>query len=240
MGDIYYSVVIPVYNERESLVPLAAGIRETLEPLGKGFEIIFVDDGSQDGSQEILRALHEEDPRITYLRLDQNYGQSTALWAGLKEAAGQIIITMDGDLQNDPHDIPLLIGRLDQCDAATGWRYKRRDPWLKRISTKVANSVRDVVTMEQVRDTACGFKAFKRECLFAIVPFDGMHRFIPTLLRMKGFRVCEVPIPHHPRKHGKSKYNIRNRLLRGLVDMWGVRWLKKRRISYEVTERARP
>lgn len=240
MEEIYYSVVIPVYNERESIVPLAKGITETLEPYGKGFEVIFVDDGSMDGSTQVLKELSQKDTRVTYLRLDQNYGQSTALWAGLKEAKGQIIITMDGDLQNDPHDIPILLSKLDRYDAATGWRHKRMDPWLKRISTRVANSVRDLVTMEQVRDTACGFKAFKRQCLEAIVPFDGMHRFIPTLFRMKGFRVCEVPIPHHPRRHGTSKYNIRNRLFRGLMDMWGVRWLKKRRISFEVAERARP
>jgi dolichol-phosphate mannosyltransferase len=234
----HYSAVIPVFNEEGNIEPLARGIKETLEPRGVPFEIIFVDDGSHDGTLEILRRLHMEDPRVRYIRLDTNCGQSTALWAGLREARGKVIITMDGDLQNDPHDIPLLLDKIGPFDVATGWRKERRDPWLKRVSTKIANWVRDLVTMEQIRDTACGFKAFKRECLEAIIPFDGLHRFLPTLFRMRGFRVCEVPVPHYPRKYGRSKYNIRNRLLRGVMDMWGVRWLKKRRISYEVEERS--
>lgn len=233
----FYSVVIPVFNEEKNLRPLAQGVRETLEPLGQAFEVIFVDDGSQDSTPEILRALHQEDPRVGYLRLDANCGQSTALWAGLKEARGKVIMTLDGDLQNDPHDLPLLLEKLGRYDAATGWRQKRKDPWLKRVSTRVANSVRDVVTMEQIKDTGCGLKAFRRECLEALVPFDGLHRFMPTLLRMRGFRVCEVPVPHHPRRHGVSNYNIRNRLFRGILDLYGVRWLKKRRISYQVAER---
>ncbi|MGQ9859240.1 MAG: glycosyltransferase family 2 protein [Thermodesulfobacteriota bacterium] len=233
----FYSVVIPVFDEAENLRPLAQGVRETLALTGRAFEVIFVDDGSTDNTLEILRDLHREDPRMGYLRLDANSGQSTALWAGLREARGQVIITMDGDLQNDPHDIPILLDKLDRYDACTGWRQQRRDPWLKRISTRIANSVRDVVTMEQIRDTGCGFKAFHRRCLEALVPFDGLHRFIPTLLRMRGLRVCEVPIPHHPRRHGVSKYNIRNRLFRGILDLYGVRWLKKRRISYQVVER---
>lgn len=234
----YYSAVIPVFNEDGNIEPLARRIKEALEPRGLPFEIIFVDDGSNDRTLEILRSLNQEDPRVKYLSLDGNYGQSTALWVGLKEAKGNIIITLDGDLQNDPQDIPLLLDKIGPFDVATGWRRERKDPWLKRVSTKIANWVRDLVTMEQIHDTACGFKAFKRECLEAVVPFDGLHRFLPTLFRMRGFRVCEVPVPHHPRKYGKSKYNIRNRLFRGIMDMWGIRWLKKRRISYEVKERS--
>ncbi len=234
-----YSVVIPVYNERESLKELVEGIRRVLEPRGKGFEILFVDDGSQDGSAELLRRLHEEDRRVGFLRLDRNYGQSTALWAGLRTVRGEIIITLDGDLQNDPKDIPLLLDRLESYQAVTGWRQKRRDPFSKRVSTRVANAVRNLLTMEDVRDSACGFKAFRRECLQALIPFDGMHRFLPTLFRMQGLRVCEVPVSHHPRRHGTSKYNIRNRLFRGLLDLWGVRWLKKRRLSYRIEEELR-
>lgn len=235
----HYSVIIPVFNEQDSLVPLMQGIRETLEPLGKGYEILFVDDGSKDRTPEILERLHLEDSRVGFLRLDDNYGQSTALWAGLRTARGRVMITLDGDLQNDPRDIPLLLEQLGKYQVATGWRQKRRDPWSKRISTRVANGVRNIFTMDDIRDSACGFKAFHRECLAAIVPFDGMHRFLPTLFRMGGFRVCEVPVPHHPRRHGDSKYNIRNRLFRGLLDLWGVRWLKKRRLSYRVLEESR-
>lgn len=238
-GEPYYSVVIPVFNEEASLRPLAQGIQEALGPLGRSFEVLFVDDGSRDGTIEVLRRLHSEDGRIRYLRLETNCGQSTALWAGLRAARGRVIVTMDGDLQNDPADIPLLLEKLGQCDVATGWRRDRRDPWSKRISTRIANGVRNLWTMEDVRDSACGFKAFYRECLEAVVPFDGLHRFLPTLFRMRGLRVCEVPIPHHPRRHGTSKYNIRNRLLRGLWDLWGVRWLKKRRLSYRVIEEGR-
>jgi dolichol-phosphate mannosyltransferase len=234
-----YSVVIPVFNEEDAVKPLCRGIAHTLDPLGRGYEVLFVDDGSTDRTPEILRRLHGEDSRIGYIRLGVNCGQSTALWAGLRAARGRIIITMDGDLQNDPRDMPLLLGKLDNHDVATGWRQERRDPWAKRISTRVANSVRNIATMEDIRDTGCGFKAFRRECLDAIVPFEGLHRFLPTLFRMRGYRVCEVPVHHHPRRYGASKYNIRNRLFRGLVDLWGIRWLKKRRVSYWVIEEQR-
>jgi dolichol-phosphate mannosyltransferase len=235
----YYSVVIPVFNEQGSLEILAQGIRETLEPMGEPFEVLFVDDGSQDQSPAILQRLHQGDGRVAYIRLDANCGQSTALWAGLKASEGRVIITLDGDLQNHPKDIPLLLDKLGKYQVVTGWRQKRCDSFSKRVSTRVANGVRDLVTMEDIRDTACGFKAFYRECLDALVPFDGMHRFLPTLFRMGGYRVCEVPVPHHPRRHGSSKYNIRNRLFRGLLDLWGIRWLKKRRLSYQVIEERR-
>jgi dolichol-phosphate mannosyltransferase len=235
----HYSVVIPVFDEEDAVEPLTQGVRDVLESLGRCFEVLLVDDGSRDRTLEILRRLHNEDPRVGYIRLDANCGQSTALWAGLRAARGRIIITMDGDLQNDPHDIPLLLAKLDKHHVATGWRQQRRDPWPKRISTRVANGVRNIATMEDIRDTGCGFKAFYRECLDAVVPFDGMHRFLPTIFRMRGYRVCEVPVPHHPRRHGISKYNIRNRLFRGLVDLWGIRWLKKRRTSYRVIEEGR-
>ncbi len=232
-------MVIPVFNEEEALVPLAGGVREVLEPTGRAFEVLFVDDGSGDGTPGILARLHREDPRVGYLRLTENCGQSTALWAGFRAARGRVIITLDGDLQNDPRDIPLLLEKLDRFDAASGWRQKRQDPWSKRISTRVANAARDLVTMENIRDTGCGLKAFRRECLDAVVPFDGLHRFLPTLFRMRGLRVCEVPVRHHPRRHGVSKYNIRNRLFRGILDLWGVRWLKKRRVSYRIEEERR-
>jgi len=209
-------------------------------PLPRGSErVLFVDDGSLDGTAELLRRLHGEDARVGFLRLDRNCGQSTALWAGLQAAAGEIIVTLDGDLQNDPWDIPLLLEKLGKYHVATGWRQKRMDPFLKRVSTRVANAVRDRVTMESVQDTGCGFKAFRRACLDAVVPFDGLHRFLPTLFRMRGYRVCEVPVAHHPRRHGTSKYNIRNRLFRGLFDLWGVRWLKKRKLSYRIREECR-
>jgi glycosyltransferase involved in cell wall biosynthesis len=235
-SEVLYSVIIPVFNEQDSVVPLARGIVEILEGIGGRFEIIFVDDGSTDETPRHLAGLREEDTRIRTIRLSFNSGQSAALWAGLHAARGDLIITMDGDLQNDPRDIPRLLERLDRYDVATGLRRRRRDPWLKRVSTQIANYVRNVVTMEDIRDSACGFKAFRRRCIDALLPFDGMHRFMPTLFRLRGYRVCEVEIPHHPRLHGTSKYNIRNRLFRGLVDLWGVRWLKKRRLSYRAIE----
>ncbi len=237
--DPFYSVVIPVFNEAESLEPLFQGVREALGPLNGGFEVLFVDDGSQDQTAETLDKLHKEDSRAGYIRLDDNYGQSTALWAGLRASRGRLIITMDGDLQNDPRDIPILLERLGRYHVVTGWRQERKDPWSKRLSTRLANWVRNLLTMEEIRDTGCGFKAFYREGLDGVVPFDGMHRFLPTLFRMNGLRVLEVPIPHHPRRHGTSKYNIRNRLFRGMADLWGIRWLKKRRLSYGVLEEHR-
>ncbi len=231
------SVVVPVFNEEGNLPLLMSKLIEVLHSLRSSYEIIFVDDGSQDGSRKILKEFASQYPFIRILGFKKNYGLSTALYAGMKEAQGQVIVTLDSDLQNDPEDIPKLLKWLDTYDMATGWRIKREDPWLKEISSKIANAIRNWISGEAIKDSACTLRAFKRECISEIPPFNGMHRFLSTLVKMKGYRIIEVPVIHHPRGSGQSKYNIRNRAWRAFVDLLGVRWMKSRRIHYEIEEK---
>lgn len=234
---IEISAVVPVYNEEGNLPILIPKLIEVLKRLGSPFEIIFVDDGSKDRSREILRDFGSKYPFIKILRLKENRGLSTALFVGLKEARGKIIVTLDSDLQNDPEDIPKLLKYLEVYDMATGWRTKREDPWLKEISSKIANAIRNWMSGEAIKDSACTLRAFKRECIMEIPVFNGMHRFLPTLVKMQGYRIIEVPVTHHPRRFGQSKYNIRNRAWRAFIDLLAVRWMKSRRIHYEIEEK---
>jgi len=235
--QIEISVVVPVYNEEGNLPVLIPKLLEVLKGLGRSYEMIFVDDGSSDGSRRVLREMASQYPFIRVLRLKENRGLSTALVAGMREARGEKIVTLESDLQNDPADIPRLLEYLDRYDMATGWRQKREDSWLKKISSKIGNSVRNRVSGENIHDSACTLRAFKKECIQEIPVFNGMHRFLSTLVKMGGYRIIEVPVSHHPRKSGKSKYNIRNRALRSFTDLLGVRWMKGRRIQYDIEER---
>jgi dolichol-phosphate mannosyltransferase len=236
-GEINLSVVVPVYNEEGNLPILIPQIAKVLGLLGDSYEMIFVDDGSTDGSRKILKEVISQYPQIHMLGFKKNCGLSTALFAGMKEARGKKIVTLDSDLQNDPADIPRLLDKLTEYDMATGWRQKREDPWLKRISSKIANFIRNRLSGEDIRDSACTLRAFKRECIKELKFFNGMHRFLSTLIRMEGYRVIEVPVSHHPRKFGKPKYNIRNRMWRAFIDLLAVKWMKSRHISYEIEER---
>jgi dolichol-phosphate mannosyltransferase len=236
-NTITISAVIPVFNEEENLPILVPRVIEVLNQTGKPYEVVFVDDGSSDGSRGVLKKFKAEYPLIRIVALKQNRGLSTALLAGMREARGEILVTLDSDLQNDPSDIPTLLQYLDRYDMATGWRQKRDDPWSKRIASKVGNRVRNWLSGEAIHDSACTLRAFKKESVENIPVFNGMHRFMSTLVKMEGFRIVEVPVIHHPRKHGKSKYNIRNRMWRGLCDLMAVRWMKRRQIRYEIEER---
>ena len=231
------SAVIPVFNEEENLPVLIPKVMEVFNQLSKVYEVILVDDGSSDNSRKILREMAIQYPTLRVLGLKENRGLSTALLAGMREARGDILITLDSDLQNDPADIPRLLQCLDQYDMATGWRQKRDDPWLKRIASKIGNGVRNRLSGEAIHDSACTLRVFKRECIQDIPVFNGMHRFLSTLVKREGFRIVEVPVSHHPRRFGKSKYNIRNRMIRSFVDLLAVRWMKDRRIRYEIEER---
>jgi len=231
------SVVVPVYNEEENLPILIPKLVEVLKSLRSPYEMIFVDDGSSDGSRQVLKEWTVLYPSIRILGLKENRGLSTALVAGMREARGEKIVTLDSDLQNDPADIPKLLGYLDQYDMATGWRQKREDPWLKRISSKIANFIRNRLSGEKIQDSACTLRAFKKECIQDMPVFNGMHRFLSTLVRMQGYRTVEVPVFHHPRRFGKSKYNIRNRMVRSFIDLLAVRWMKRRHIHCEIDER---
>ena len=230
------SVVIPIYNERENLVPLEEKLNETLSRLDLDYEMVLVDDGSQDGSGELIAILQKHNPHLRLIRFSGNFGQSAAFMAGFRAARGHIIITMDADLQNDPADIPLLLEKTGEFDVVCGWRHERNDPWIKKISSKIANAVRNRLSQETIADTGCSLKAFRRECFDSLTLFNGMHRFFPTLMKMEGFSVTEVKVSHHSRLHGQSKYNIRNRLWSSWNDLMGVRWLKKRRLKYHVIE----
>lgn len=237
MHAVEVSVVVPVYNEEKNLPILIQRLAHVLEGIGRPYEMIFVDDGSQDRSREILKEMAFHFPTLRLLGLKTNCGLSTALLVGMKEARGDILVTLDSDLQNDPEDIPALLQCLNEHDMATGWRQRRKDPWLKRISSRIANAVRNWISGETIKDSACTLRAFKKGCIKEIPVFNGMHRFMSTLVKMEGYRVIEVPVTHHPRRFGKSKYNIRNRMVRSFVDLLAVRWMKQRHIDYEVEER---
>ena len=232
------SVVIPVYNEEENLPHLWPELRSVLEPLGLTFEVVFVDDGSRDRSAELIRGFRDVDPRVRLVRLKANAGETAATDAGFKAARGRWVVTMDADLQNDPHDIPTLLSRLDRWDAVTGWRVNRGegDSLVRRISSRVANRTRNLISDESIQDSGCTFRAFRRECLRGLVLYRGFHRFIPTLLKMRGYRVIEVPVRNRPRRFGHSKYGVLNRLFVTTADLLVVRWMKNRLLRYEVAE----
>lgn len=230
------SIVIPAYNERENLLPLWEELRSTLVSLGRTFEAIFVDDGSDDGSREVLAAMRKSAPEVRVLRFAANCGQTAALMAGFRASRGEIVVTLDADRQNDPEDIASLLARIPEYDAAVGYRRRRRDNWVRLLSSRVANGVRNALSRDDIIDTGCTLKAFRRECLAGLPMFTGMHRFLPTLIRMDGFRVCQVPVGHRARVAGRSKYGIGNRVFRSFHDLMAVRWMKSRRIRCNVTE----
>jgi len=232
------SIVIPVYDEEANLPLLWEELRGVLDGLGLAFEVVFVDDGSRDRSAEIVRGFREADPRVRLVRLKANAGETAATDAGFKAVRGAWVVVMDADLQNDPSDIPRLLAYLDRWDAATGWRVKRGegDGWLRRLSASIANRVRNRLSDETVQDSGCTFRAFRRECLRDLVLYRGFHRFIPTLLKMRGYRVIEVPVNHRPRRFGRSKYGVWNRAFVAFADLLVVRWMKSRRLRYEVAE----
>jgi glycosyltransferase involved in cell wall biosynthesis len=196
------------------------------------FELLFVDDGSTDGSAEILDRLAKENPRVTVVHFDRNYGQTSAFDAGFKRSQGELVITIDGDLQNDPEDIPTLLGYAKEFDLVCGWRHTRHDTPVRKISSRIANRVRSAVTGDRVHDTGCSLKIFRRAVVERIHLFEGMHRFFPALALMHGFTVTEVPVRHHPRTHGLSKYGVGNRLFKSLYDLFAVRWMQGRVLRY--------
>jgi glycosyltransferase involved in cell wall biosynthesis len=230
------SLVIPVFNEEENLPVLAGEIRDAMDPTGRPYEVIYVDDGSTDGSPAVLRSLAESDPHVRIVRQRRNHGQSAALDAGFRFARGGVVVTLDADLQNDPADIPRLLERIGEYDVVSGVRARRQDSWVRKMSSRIANGVRNKVTHESVTDVGCTLRACRSEFLRRIPVFNGMHRFLPTLLRMEGARVTEVPVNHRPRLHGQPKYNIRNRLFRALADLYGVRWMQTRWIDRGLSE----
>jgi dolichol-phosphate mannosyltransferase len=223
------SVVVPVFNEEENMSILQAELRTALA--GIDYEIIFVDDGSKDGTAAKI----EDAPQVRVIRFEKNAGQSAAMYAGANDARGDTVVLIDGDLQNDATDIPKLLAEISRgADLVCGYREKRKDTLVKRLTSRIANFVRSRFTKDGVRDTGCTLKAMRRECVATLVPFKGMHRFIPALVKGAGYKLVEVPVNHRPRRFGQSKYGLGNRALRATVDMFGVRWLLSRQLNYKV------
>jgi glycosyltransferase involved in cell wall biosynthesis len=228
------SVVVPVFNERENIEPLYREIRRVMTASGRAWELLLVDDGSRDGGAAVLDDLAIADPAVRVLHLAQNSGQSAALAAGFAAAGGEVVVTLDADLQNDPADIPRLLVELGGHGAVVGWRKWRHDNWLRRVSSRIANSVRNALTRETITDTGCSLKAMRREALTGLPLTRGMHRFLPTFIRMNGHSVVELPVSHRPRRAGQSKYGIGNRLFVGFGDLLMVRWMQTRAVSYRL------
>ena len=225
------SVVVPLYNEAENVPILQAELTSALGDLD--YEIIFVDDGSSDATVAQIAA----GPRVRVLQFAKNAGQSAAMYAGLHAAHGRVAVLIDGDLQNDPADIPKLLAEIERgADLICGYRAVRKDTTVKRLTSRIANTVRSRFTKDGVRDTGCTLKAMRRECVHALVPFKGMHRFIPALIKGAGYTIAEVPVNHRPRKFGLSKYGLGNRAVRATVDMFGVRWLLSRQLNYKTRQ----
>lgn len=232
------SVVIPFYDEEGNVLPLLDELVPVLRLAAPGFEIVAVDDGSRDGTAAALAAAQARHPALRVLRLRRNSGQTAAFEAGFRAARGRVVVTMDGDLQIDPRDIPLMLDRLARGDVdfVYGRRKDRKDDFVKRVSTRIANAVRNRLTRERIADTGCPLKAFRAEVVKRMKLFTGMHRFFVTLAHLDGFRSAELDVRHRPRHSGRSKYGVWNRVFRALRDCLVVRWMMSRHLRYEVEE----
>ena len=234
------SFVIPCHNEQDNLRALVTAIREATNPLKQTYEIVIADDFSSDNSWTVLKELAAGDARVRGLRFAFNCGQSAALWAGMKAARGKFIITLDADLQNDPQDAPKLLAALEQFDCACGTRIDARskgDNFIRIASSKIANWVRNKLSGENISDAGCCYRAFKRECVADLKFFKGMHRFLPTLFKIEGFTVTEIPVRHNARSAGQSHYGVWNRLFASFYDLLAVRWMQRRMFKYKIAER---
>src|SRR3989338_141258 len=230
------SIVFPVHNEADSLGELLSRLLPVLKGLNQSYEVIFVDDASTDRSWEVMKELRANNPHVRVIRFRKNCGESAALDAGFKATRGDVLVAMDADLQSDPKDIPGLLEKLKEYDVAWGLRAERKDEWLRSLMSWGGNTLRQVIMGDNARDAGSPLRVMRREVVQKVKLFKGLHRFYPTLCRMEGFKVIEIPISHFPRKFGESKYNIRNRLFKFLVDLLAVKWMQNRRIDYEVVE----
>lgn len=231
---VKYSVVIPLKDEEENILPLIEELEPAMASLEAPWELICVDDGSTDGTLAALKEASKTRPYLRTLVFAENFGQSSAFDAGFQAAKGEFVITLDGDRQNDPADIPKLVAAAEEADLVCGLRAKRRDPLFKRIISKLANAVRSRFCDDGVSDTGCSLKVYRTSKLRKIKMFHGMHRFLPALFKMEGFVVKEVPVNHRERTAGQTKYNLFNRSLNTLSDMFAVRWMRSRALKYRI------
>jgi dolichol-phosphate mannosyltransferase len=231
------SIIVPIKDERENLSPLIASLLKVMDShersRSRPYEILFVDDGSSDGSSDELDRLAREHVQVRVFHFDRNYGKTCALEAGFRQSSGEIIIQIDGDLQQDSEDILKLLPYTASHDVVCGWRQQRQDGLVKKFSSLIANRVRNIFTHDGMHDTGCPLKIFRRPVLERIRLFEGMHRFFPALALMHGFTVTEVPVRHYPRIHGVSKYGMGNRLFKSLYDLIAVRWMQNRVLHYK-------
>ena len=233
-ADPLISIVVPCYNEQDNLLPLVNTLTEVLAPLNVSYEIVITDDCSKDNSWEILKKLAAENPRICVQRFEKNAGQSAALWAGIKAARGKYVATLDADMQNDPRDLPKFLEAMKTADCICGNRKAKRaegDNFIRQLSSKIANGVRNWITRENVSDSGCCYRMFKRECAADLKFFKGMHRFLPTLFKIEGYTVGEIPVNHQHRLAGVSKYGVWNRVWRGIYDLLAIAWYQRRRFQ---------
>ena len=236
--SVYLSVVAPAYNEVDNIPTLVSEVAAAAERTGESWEFVLVDDCSDDGSRDLLRELMKTVPQLRVLAQRKRSGQTAALEAGLRAVRGLYVATLDSDLQNDPAEIPRMVELLagGKWDMVNGWRKERNDPWMRKLSTKVANGVRNWLTHESIHDSACGLKAYRREVTDKLKLFNGLHRFLPTLAKMNGFRVTEIVVNHRPRTAGVAKYGVWNRVFKALRDTFAIRWMQKRNLLYETIE----
>jgi glycosyltransferase involved in cell wall biosynthesis len=233
------SLVIPCHNEENNLHPLLSAIHEALDSSGLTYEVLITDDCSTDNSWSVLKRLAAKDPRLRIQRFHFNCGESAASWAGVQASRGRYIATLDADLQNDPKDLPVMLEALKNADCVCGTRAASRgkgDSWIRIASSRIANWVRNKLSGENISDAGCTYRIFKRECIAQVKFFNGAHRFLPTLIKMEGFRVVEVPVSTNPRFSGTSHYGVWNRLFKSFRDLLGIRWMKSRQLRYQIAE----
>jgi dolichol-phosphate mannosyltransferase len=223
------SILVPVFNEADNILPLVQEVAAALCAIPQSYELVFVDDASTDNTWQRISEAHRTDPRIRGLRHASNAGQSAALWTGIQATMSPILATLDGDLQNDPADLPGMIAALEKADFVSGTRVNRHDTWLRRISSRIACWARRFALGVDFRDTGCAIRVFKRETLSGVFPFNGLHRFLPILVHGGRFKTLEVPVNHRPRAAGLSKYGVWNRLGRGICDLIAMAWYQRRR-----------
>ena len=230
------SFVIPIYNEEENLRPLAAELQAVAPDLGAPCEFLLIDDCSSDSSLDIIKQLSAEDERFRYISFVHNCGQSAAMWAGFQHASGEAIITLDADLQNDPADLREMIKHYGDYEMVIGWRHNRQDSLSKKLASKLGNRIRNWVTADNIHDTGCSLKIMNAEMLKKVRIYKGLHRFLPTLMRLEGARIKEVKVNHRSRLHGESKYTNLRRGIEGAYDLIAMRWMMIRNLRIEIGE----
>lgn len=228
------SVVIPVFNEKENISPMVNRIEEVFCNNFKSYEIIFVNDGSYDGTYEKLEKIKKINSHVKAFHFTENNGQSAAIDAGFKKSIGDLVLMMDGDMQTDPEDVLELIKYIPKYDMINGKRTTREDGFKRKLASKIGNSFRNFITGDNIQDTGCPLKLFKKKVVESYVLFDGMHRFLPTLAKYRGFKVLEIPVRHYDRVYGESKYKVFGRGVKAFKDVFAVRWMKNRLLRYQI------